>query len=527
MANATGCSSVFASTFPFNPYNDPWVNSLFQDSPALSKGIFEGLTAAAVEDFRALRVAKLDLDDHYNPTLHDPYFKYFRWAQFTDEELALMPTLISMGGDGATYDIGFGALSRLLTTDTPIKIVVLNSGAYSNTGGQSSTASFTAQDSDLARFGSTHRGKQEDRKELGLIASFHPKVYVTQTSTAFQNHFMKSLMEFLTYNDSPSLLDVYTPCQPEHGISDAASYRNARLAVESRMSPLFVHDPRRGEATHEWFSLDGNPDVTKDWTSRTIEYVDTDGSAKLMELALTPADFAFEEGRFKRHFTKLSGEPNEIPIDEFIDLGDEERAGKIPFICATDDDMHLVKYGASATIVELVDDRRKAWRRLQYLSGLDMDALGTAHRVELEHWRKQYDESVAQRESSIDSIAQAMSELAAASNAPGIIDLTSLMSGPSPSLTMAPGKTAVAPSNGAATALVSITDMTKCTNCKTCYQDMSELFEKTKIMVDGESKEVARIIPGAVEKITVTPELIAKAQRAAANCDAEIIRCGS
>ncbi len=62
-----------------------------------------------------------------------------------------------------------------------------------------------------------------------------------------------------------------------------------------------------------------------------------------MEMALTPADFAFEEGRFKRHFTQLSGEPNEIPLDEFIDLGDEERAGKIPFICATDDDMHLVK----------------------------------------------------------------------------------------------------------------------------------------------------------------------------------------
>jgi pyruvate-ferredoxin/flavodoxin oxidoreductase len=527
MANATGCSSVFASTFPFNPYNDPWVNSLFQDSPALSKGIFEGLTAGAVDDFRALRIAKLDLDDHYNPIVHDPFFKYFRWAQFSDEELALMPTLISMGGDGATYDIGFGALSRLLTTDTPVKIVVLNSGAYSNTGGQSSTASFTAQDSDLARFGATHRGKQEDRKELGLIASFHPKVYVTQTSTAFQNHFMKSLMEFLNYNDSPALLDVYTPCQPEHGISDAASNRNARLAVESRMSPLFVHDPRRGEATHEWFSLDGNPDADKDWTTRTIEYVDTDGSAKLMEIALTPADFAFEEGRFKRHFTQLAADQNEIPVDAFIDLSEEDRAGKVPFICTTDDDMHLVKYGISPTIVELVDDRRKAWRRLQFLSGLDMHALGTAHRVELEHWRRQYDDSVTQRESSIDSIARAMSELAAASNAPGIIDLTSLMSGPSPTLTMAPAKTAVAPSNGAAAALVSITDMEKCTNCKTCYQDMSELFEKTKIMVAGESKEVARIIPGALEKITVTPELIAKAQRAAANCDAEIIRCGS
>ena len=50
------------------------------------------------------------------------YFRYLRWAQFTPEELALLPTVISIGGDGATYDIGFGALSRLLATDTPVKV---------------------------------------------------------------------------------------------------------------------------------------------------------------------------------------------------------------------------------------------------------------------------------------------------------------------------------------------------------------------------------------------------------------------
>jgi pyruvate-ferredoxin/flavodoxin oxidoreductase len=533
IANATGCSSVFASTFPFNPYNDPWVNSLFQDSPALAKGLFEGLTASAVEDFRALRIAKLDLEDHYNPPVHDQYFKYFRWAQFEDEEMALLPTLISMGGDGATYDIGFGALSRLLTTDTPIKIVVLNTGAYSNTGGQASTASFTAQDSDLTRFGATHRGKQEDRKELGLIAAFHPKVYVTQTSTALQGHFMKSLMDFLTYHDSPALLDVYTPCQPEHGIGDAASNRNARLAVESRMSPVFVHDPRRGDALHDWFSLDGNPEPTKDWMTKTIEYVDADGSTKLMEIPLTPAHFAYEEGRFKRQFAALGNEPNQVPIHEFIDLSEQERTGKIPFISATDDDMHLIRLSVSPTVVELVEDRRKSWRMLQSLGGLDLNALGASHRIELEHWRRQYEDSVAQHETSIDSIARAMSELAAASTAPGVLDLTSLMSGPSfsngPALA-AGGQVALAPApaltNGAAAAFVSITDMEKCTNCKTCYQDMSELFEKTKIVVNGETKEVARVIPGALEKLTVTPELIARANRAAANCDAEIIRCG-
>jgi pyruvate-ferredoxin/flavodoxin oxidoreductase len=344
---------------------------------------------------------------------------------------------------------------------------------------------------------------------------------------------MKSLMDFLTYHDSPALLDVYTPCQPEHGIGDAAANRNARLAVESRMSPVFVHDPRRGDALHDWFSLDGNPDVAKDWMTKTVEYVDADGSTKLMDIPLTPAHFAFEEGRFKRQFTALNGEPNQVPITEYIDLSEAERNGKIPFIYATDDDLHLIKLSVSPTVVELVEDRRKSWRMLQSLGGLDLNALGTAHRVELEHWRRQYEDSVTQRESSIDSIARAMSELAAASSAPGVIDLTSLMGSPSfgngPALAGG-GQVALAPApaqtNGVAAAFVSIVDMEKCTNCKTCYQDMSELFEKTKIVVNGETKEVARVIPGALETITVTPELIARAHRAAANCDAEIIRCG-
>ena len=66
-------------------------------------------------------------------------------------------------------------------------------------------------------------------------------------------------------------------------------------------------------------------------------------------------------------------------------------------------------------------------------------------------------------------------------------------------------------------------DLTKCTNCKTCYQDMSELFEKTRIVVDGTAKEVAHLIPGALDHLKVTPEMKSKVARVAANCDAEII----
>jgi pyruvate-ferredoxin/flavodoxin oxidoreductase len=526
IANATGCSSVFASTFPFNPYNDPWVNSLFQDSAPVAKGIFEGLSAAAVADYRALRTARLDLDDSYDPVSHEAYFKFFRWSQFTKDELGLLPTVISMGGDGATYDIGFGALSRLLVTDTPIKVVVLNSGVYSNTGGQASTASFSAQDSDLTRFGPAQSGKQEDRKELGLIAAFHPNVFVSQTSTALQGHFMRSMLAFLNYSDSPAVLDVYTPCQAEHGIADAAASEHARLAVESRMSPVFVHDPRRGDTLAEWFSLDGNPEPDKDWSTTTIEYVDTDGTPKLLNVAMTPADFALREARFKKHFRKLPAAAEGVPVDEYVKLSPGARAGKTPFVWSTDDDKHLIKLELDAPIIHLVEERRKYWRTLQHLAGLPVHQSDAEHRAALNALQQRFQTSVQEREGSIDQIARAMSELASSSNAPPVVQLgAASFSAPAASAATAQ-LTAPAPGGAPNGAIVSLAeaDMPKCTNCKTCYQDLSELFEKTRIVVDGQAKEVGRLIPGALDHVTVTPDLLSRIARVAANCDAEIIR---
>ncbi|MGO9768529.1 MAG: hypothetical protein ACLPSW_03030, partial [Roseiarcus sp.] len=80
-----------------------------------------------------------------------------------------------------------------------------------------------------------------------------------------------------------------------------------------------------------------------------------------------------------------------------------------------------------------------------------------------------------------------------------------------------------AAASGAALVTLAEEDLVKCNNCKTCYQDMSELFEKTRIVVDGVTKEVGHLIPGALERVKITPELRARAARVAANCDAEII----
>ncbi|WP_019616120.1 2-oxoacid:acceptor oxidoreductase family protein [Psychromonas ossibalaenae] len=516
IANATGCSSVYASTFPSNPYNDPWVNSLFQDTPAVAKGLFEGEAANQLAQIKAVRSAKLDIDDLYDPQVHDKQLRYLEWTQLSEQELALLPTVFSIGGDGATYDIGFGALSRLLTTSTPIKIVVLNTGSYSNTGGQASTSSFTAQDSDLSRIGATHSGKEEARKELGIIATFHPKVMVVQTSTALQGHFMSNLTEYLNYQDAPALFDVYTPCMGEHGIADDASTRHSRWAVESRMNPVFVHDPRKGETLAQRFSLEGNPDLLQDWAAQTITYTDADGMTQLKQVPFTPADFALHEGRFKKHFQAVDSCASLVETADYIALTPSERIDKVPFIWSTDKQRHLIQLRVSDSIIALTEERLRNWRMLQYISGQHLVKIERDYQQQLKQWQLHYQQAVEAKEQTIDSIANGLAELA----------MTAGVFSPDQSIPVTQVEAAQSADSTENKPLVVISDeqQGECTDCKTCYQQLSELFEKITIVDNGTTKVVSRVIPGALENTVINDELINRAARIADECDAEIIQ---
>jgi pyruvate-ferredoxin/flavodoxin oxidoreductase len=526
VSNATGCSSVYASTMPFNSYLDPWVNSLFQDSQPLAKGIFEGISAQTVPDVKALRLARLELDDAFDPDRHEAELRMLTWEQFTRDERDLLPTVLTIGGDGASYDIGFGAMSRILVSDTPIKVLVLNSGAYSNTGGQTSTSSYTGQDSDLARFGGAHHGKHESRKELGLLASFHPNVFACATSTSMHGHFLATTMDMLDY-PSPAVMDVYTPCGSEHGISEAHSNARARLAVESRMHPLFVHDPRRGTTLHDWFSLDGNPDADKTWTTSTLEHVDDDGTVALLTTALTPAVFALGEVRFRKQFRRVrpDEEATAVPIDEYVEMAPADRGTLVPFVHATDDNRRLIKVACSTEIVRLVEDRRRYWQTLQYLAGVHAEQLTALHRADFDALQAQYDEAMAARESSMDDIARAMAELATSSRAPVSVGAgLSFGAGPgaAPAATAAPADEDSCVPTGPI--YLDPADEATCTDCGTCYQELPQFFEKTTVVIDGAARQIARMIPGSAQKVEVTPEIAKRIARVKATCDAEIIR---
>ncbi len=525
VANSTGCSSVYASTMPFTPYLDPWVNSLFQDAQPLAQGLFEGISAHLVAEVRAARKAHLELEDAYDPKVHDKQLAMLSWRAFTHDELSLLPSVLTIGGDGASYDIGFGAMSRVLASGTPVKMLILNTGSYSNTGGQASTASLTGQDADLARYGRAHGGKVEARKELGLLAAFHPGVYACVTATALHGHFLKTTMELLGYRDGAAVMDVYTPCGTENGIAEELSNSRSRLAVESRISPLFVHDPRKGTTLKERFSLDGNPDVDKMWSTSTLQYVDDQGKVQLLTTPLTPAEFALGEVRFKKQFHQLDAalETGALPIAEYVDLPEDERANRVPFVYATDDDKHLIKVECSQPIVNLVEERRRYWQTLQFLAGQEEAQLTAKHREEVETLKAQYEELAQLRESSLDDIAQAMADLASSSQAPVSLGGLFRPTGGG-GAQAAPASAGAAVATSARPIYLDPADEHLCNDCGTCYQELPQLFAKSTEVIDGEAKIIAKMIPGALEKFVVTPDLQKRIDRVKSTCDAEIIR---
>jgi pyruvate/2-oxoacid:ferredoxin oxidoreductase beta subunit/NAD-dependent dihydropyrimidine dehydrogenase PreA subunit len=254
---ATGCNTVYTSTYPYNPYKVCWTNSLFENAPADAMGV------------RA------------------------RWDQMGWQKKRLW----IIGGDGAMLDIGFQSLSRMLASGMDIKVIVLDTQVYSNTGGQTSTGSFRGQDAKMSAHGTVIFGKKENRKEIANICMMHKDVYVAQTTCAHPNHFYKAVMEANQY-PGPAIVNVFTTCQPEHGVADNMAEHQAKLAADSRTFPVFIYDPRKGARFRERLSLVGNPNAKEDWyvNPKTGEQIDF-------------VYFARTEGRFAKQFDK-EGKPS-------------------------------------------------------------------------------------------------------------------------------------------------------------------------------------------------------------------------
>ena len=162
-----------------------------------------------------------------------------------------------VGGDGWAYDIGYGGLDHVLASGRDVNVLVLDTGVYSNTGGQASKATPRAA---TAKFAAN--GRDVHRKDLGMMAVTYGNVYVAQIAVgANPAQTVRAFQEAESYH-GPSLILAYSHCIA-HGIDMSTSMTHQKDLVKSAFWPLFRYDPRHAQAGEHPFHLDSRKPTLK------------------------------------------------------------------------------------------------------------------------------------------------------------------------------------------------------------------------------------------------------------------------
>ena len=254
VANATGCSSIYGGSFPRTPYSIPWASSLFEDNAEFGFGILLSYNQKREHLKDAIKKYYKDSSDKLKE-IYDRFIKNFDNYEETlkiKEELSLsdIPDEIvklldyvpsrsvwTIGGDGWAYDIGFGGIDHVLSSNTNAKILVLDTEVYSNTGGQMSKSSQLGQVAEFANF-----GKKNYKKDLFRIAMSYPNCYVASISLgANPIQAIKAYKEAESHN-GPAIIIAYAPCI-EHGIKSGCSNKEEKLVVETGYTLLMRYNP--------------------------------------------------------------------------------------------------------------------------------------------------------------------------------------------------------------------------------------------------------------------------------------------
>ncbi len=291
IANATGCTSIWASSTPSTPYNTDangrgpaWANSLFEDNAEFGYGMKLAQDAIKSGIARKLEEINDTTSDEalkkaiteYLGTLNDTNLS----AKATDELIPLLEKCDDplakevlkdknfmskkshwiFGGDGWAYDIGYGGVDHVLAANQDVNMFVFDTEVYSNTGGQSSKAS---PEGSIAQF--TAAGKDVKKKDLAAICMSYGYIYVAQVAMgADMNQCLKAIREAESY-DGPSIIIGYAPCIA-HGIRKGMGWimEEEKAAVQSGYWNLFRYDPRRAKNGENPLVIDSKA-PTKDY----------------------------------------------------------------------------------------------------------------------------------------------------------------------------------------------------------------------------------------------------------------------
>lgn len=199
IANATGCLEVTTTPYPESAWGMPWIHSLFENAPAIASGILAALRYKSKNGKTPI------------------------------------PKIVAQGGDGSTFDIGFGLISGMWERHEDILYICYDNEAYANTGVQASGSTPPG-----ASTTTTPAGALTRKKDMTAIALAHGCTYVAQTTAGFPLDIAAKIKKALTI-PGPGYIQIAVPCIPGWHIDPAQTIALGKKAAQTGMYPIFEY----------------------------------------------------------------------------------------------------------------------------------------------------------------------------------------------------------------------------------------------------------------------------------------------
>lgn len=313
------------------------IGNLFESA----RSSFEASMSAMASFWAALRIARLESDNAYQPAVHDDFFAAFDWRVFSEEEMALSPPTLLLVSDSALLGPALPAFSELLQANLPVKVV-----------------SFPELRSAVSL--------RAHALEPVALALAHRNAFVLQGSAVAPGALLGGMQKGLC-RPVPALFYLL-------GMEGAGheAYRNAMAAVEGRAFPGLVYDPLGGSQWGSRFTLIQNPDSGQDWPVHAIK-MQMGTESKAEQVAFTFVDFAGSLKRYAPHFKIVPPAfwtPSLVSVADYGQLPEPERAGKVPFIWVLDGERQLQKAAVAWPLMEKNLRQLDFWQYLQENAGV-------------------------------------------------------------------------------------------------------------------------------------------------------------
>jgi pyruvate-ferredoxin/flavodoxin oxidoreductase len=298
---------------------------------------------AVAEEFRRMRVARLESGARYNPEVHDKFFENFTWRSLEPSELALCPPFIVAGNEFHADQNSLGKLIALLGSGRPLKLLLARSGP-------------DPLDSDGG----------PPNFDLEMLPVSLRNAFFLQTHVEHPK-LRERLTRALSSPHAAAVSLLVSPDPKKNGFRT-----RAEEALSSRAHPDVLYDPDGAQSFVSRFDLSENPALDRTWPESKIAYRSDRGEAKELERPYTFADYAAGEPGWKEQFSEMPADLQDrepVPLDRYLELPAVERAGRIPFIHGVGAKEQLIRIVPSRLTVKRTEERAALWRTLREFAG--------------------------------------------------------------------------------------------------------------------------------------------------------------